>query len=644
MVSKRKTKSPRIQSPLIPVKELLWAFAILYIAAFAIRLVFLLEIRDMPTFNYPTMDEQYHVELARQINSPDGLPKEPYFRAPLYPYFLALIYKLTGGSLFWCRFIQIAIASFVPGLLMLLGLRLFSKTISYVSGAIAVFYPTFIYYDNTLLITFIEVLSFLIVVYQLYRCQEKPGTINFAFAGALLGIGAIARPNFLLLAPFLAIWIWLIIRPRIGLRNAVRNYLILIAVAALVIMPVTIRNYVVSGDFVPISWQGGFNFYIGNNSHASGWSATVPGMDPSWQGGYKEMISAAEYDYGRSLKRSEVSDYWYRLAVKEIMENPGHFIKMLFLKARLLINGYEIPNNQHEYMMRLFAPILRPLLFDHPIFFPYGLIAPLSLIGLALSLSQWRKLLLVYLSLGAYAISFLLFFICARFRQPMIPIFILFSVFAIMQIINLIKGYKYKALILPIVALLLLIVESNSYILNLPAERIAADQQYYLGSAYLTLYKENIKGQNDPPLEDPLPKEILKSQFYLNKAISADSTLVLGYNDLGTIAMRRRRWDEAIKLFERAEAIDSSYYQPYINHFMVYARTGRISTGIEILERASRLFPLKEEIFFDLGMAYLQLNQKEKAQDAITHCLKINPANQQARKALEYVQQLKPGR
>ncbi|OGC90250.1 MAG: hypothetical protein A2W25_05730 [candidate division Zixibacteria bacterium RBG_16_53_22] len=623
-------------------RDLLIASLIFYAAALAIRLIFLLEIRSMPTFDYPIMDEQYHVELARQIDSPEGLPREPFFRAPLYPYFLALTYKLTGGSLFWCRFIQILIASLVPVLLMHLGLKLFNRKIAYISGAIAVFYPTFIYYDNTLLITFVEVLTFLLVVYQLYRCQEKPNALNFILTGGLLGLGAVARPNFLLLVPFLLVWVWLIVKPQIGLRNAITRYLLFVAAAALIIMPVTIRNYLVSNEFVPIAWQGGFNFYIGNNIHASGWSATVPGIDPSWQGGYKEMISIAEYDSGRKLLRSEVSDYWYGKALKEIIENPGHFAKMTFLKARLFLNGFEIPN-QHEYIIRSFAPILAPILFDYPVFFPYGVLAPLAIIGLAFSLSQWRTFLVIYLSLTAYTISFLLFFVCARFRQPLIPILIMFAVFGVAQVIRLIKSRNYQITAVCLAALALLLVESNHYILDLTQERVKADGQYYLGSAYLTLYKESVRGQDDPPLLDPLPMEIVKARLHLNQAIAADSSLGLAYNDLGTIAMRRRRWDEAIGLFQRAEAADSTRYQPFINHFMVHARNGRVAVGVGILERAKIIFPFNEEIFFDLGIAYLQMNEKEKAGSALEACLRINPANQQARNALSYLRQLPPG-
>ena len=72
---------------------------IIVICAFLIRFIYLTQIQSMPTFDSPTMDEQYHLELANQINN-DNLPAEPFFRAPLYPYLLAFFLKITDNSLY----------------------------------------------------------------------------------------------------------------------------------------------------------------------------------------------------------------------------------------------------------------------------------------------------------------------------------------------------------------------------------------------------------------------------------------------------------------------------------------------------------------------------------------------------------------
>ncbi|NIN01520.1 MAG: hypothetical protein GTO24_26530, partial [candidate division Zixibacteria bacterium] len=42
------------------------------------------------------------------------------------------------------------------------------------------------------------------------------------------------------------------------------------------IAPVTLRNYFVGKDLVLIAWQGGLNFYLGNNPDATGYTPVSP--------------------------------------------------------------------------------------------------------------------------------------------------------------------------------------------------------------------------------------------------------------------------------------------------------------------------------------------------------------------------------
>ena len=79
------------------------------------------------------------------------------------------------------------------------------------------------------------------------------------------------RPNILLAAPFLVGWILHeTLKPAAPRRRAAWVAVACAAGIAAAIAPVTIRNYVVSRRVVPIAWQAGTNFYIGNNPQANG--------------------------------------------------------------------------------------------------------------------------------------------------------------------------------------------------------------------------------------------------------------------------------------------------------------------------------------------------------------------------------------
>ncbi len=588
----------------------------IFVISFIVRLVFLNQLQSLPTFEQPIMDEKYHLDLVRQINSPEGLPDEPYFRAPLYPYYLAFISNLTGDSIYRLRFIGIILGSLLPVLILLLGLKIFrqAKSVAYISAAAAVFYPTFLYFDASLLITSMMILLTTLLVLLLYRCQEKPTAISFLTAGALLGLAALARPNILLLGLFLSVWVWLVLKPRIGYRKAILNYLLLGLACLTVIAPITIRNYVISKDFVLISWQGGYNFFIGNNHKSNGWSATVPGIDISWTGGYREQISIAEKSHGRRLKKSEVSDYWFARGVEEILENPGVFAKLIFKKLRLIINGYEIPNNQGIYQIRSFAPITKPLLFNAGIFFPYGLVIPLAFIGFIVSLKNWRRFLVLYLVLFSYALSLLTFFVCARFRQPFLPLLILLAIYGGYYIFRYVKEKNWKRLIFYLIPAVVLLAESNHSLIGYGQNQEEAAKQYILGNARKKI--NDFQGAIE----------------HYELAIEADSNYIPAIHNMGNTYSKMGDYNKAIDCYRRAITNKPSEYRSYLFLAFTFRTMEEYSMALDVLQTAKKLGPYSEWVFYELAINYYMLGNLEEARGAIEECLRLNPKNEIAAK------------
>ncbi|MCK4460575.1 MAG: glycosyltransferase family 39 protein, partial [candidate division Zixibacteria bacterium] len=532
-----------------------------------------------------------------------------------------VLFRITDESLYGVRLLQIILGSLLPILVYLLGLRLLDRRIAYWAGGVCVIYPTFIYYDNALLITSIMTLLTSLLVLQLLRCETKPNRVaSFVIAGLLLGLAGLARPNILLLGPALLVWIWLVIRPQLGARKALVRYLIIAAASFIVVLPVTVRNYVVADDFVFIAWQGGFNFFIGNNQESNGWSATVPGIDVTWEGGYREAIAIAEESEGRTLKRSEVSNFWYGLAWQEIRSDPSAFIGLLFRKLRLFLNGYEIPNNQNIYLARKLGSIVQPLMFSKWLHFPFGVVAPLAVIGLVLSLTQWRKFLPVYLMLGSYLLTLLLFFLCARFRQPMMPFMILFAVYAVFRLIEFKTRRQGKNLALALFMLTLLLVESNHDALGLDQQRVAAEDQLVVGNAYLA--QNNLAG----------------AEMEYKRGLSADSTLAPLHNNLGLIKIRRNRVGEAVAHFTRATRVDPGYLESYMNLASAYLETGQLEATIRILEQAAVRHPRNDQVHLKLGAVYAEAGRTEEAIRFIRRSLELNPDSEAARQALREIQ------
>ncbi len=224
---------------------------------------------------------------------------------------MALTYKIFGHSLFLPRLFQIVLGSLGCVLIFLIAAKLFNRTVGILSGVIAAFYAMLIFYDGQLLITSLIVFLDLAVIGLLILAAEQPRVLNWFFCGIVLGLSAIARPNILVFVPFVLIWMFFQFKNKLPKKTVLIRWIILCSAVLLVILPVTLRNYTVSKDFVPIAWQGGYNFYLGNNPNASGWAATAPKIDKSWWGGYNDAIWLAEEETGVKLKPSQISDFWF---------------------------------------------------------------------------------------------------------------------------------------------------------------------------------------------------------------------------------------------------------------------------------------------------------------------------------------------
>ena len=124
-VANRPSSAAR-REPAIPSSPspLTW-FLIISAVAFVLRLVHLLQLRhNDPLFLSPQMDSLYHHEWALAIAAGREFIADAFFRAPLYPYFLGLLYKLFGANLMVVRIIQSLIGSASCGLVYLLARQL----------------------------------------------------------------------------------------------------------------------------------------------------------------------------------------------------------------------------------------------------------------------------------------------------------------------------------------------------------------------------------------------------------------------------------------------------------------------------------------------------------------------------------------
>ena len=184
----------------------------------------------------------------------------PFYGQPLYPYALALAHRLTGESLFGPLVVQFGALGLVVVGAAVLARRAFGSRVDALAALAVVwlllqleaehFKVARQLFNENLYMPL--VMASLIVLVGLARRPAPPGWWRALLVGGLLGLTAISRSQFLLFVPFALLILLAAWRAR-GVP-AVGAVVIgmLLAVA-----PVTARNWLVSGQLVPITSGGG---------------------------------------------------------------------------------------------------------------------------------------------------------------------------------------------------------------------------------------------------------------------------------------------------------------------------------------------------------------------------------------------------
>jgi tetratricopeptide (TPR) repeat protein len=444
-----------------------WFLLSLFIFSLALRLFYLSEIRHNPFFEHPRLDALYHDTWAQSIASGNIIGDEVFFRAPLYPYLLGLVYAVFGHNYLISRVIQHLLGSLTVILLYFLARRLYSPKTAVIASLLAATYAIVIYFEGELL--FDSLLLFLCVAlfFLIYRRNHQPTFRSWFQIGLLFGIICITRPPFLpFLIPLVGYTIFLYRKPY-GWQKTRVAIIALVAGTATLIVPVTVRNYAVGKDFVLIASQGGINFYIGNNPGANGYSSMMPGaLGVSWEN--KDADFHAQQELGYPAKPSEISDYWYRKGLQFIKGNPLQFVQLTAKKLYLFWNQCEIPNNQSFYSFQQYSSLLRLL--------PTGfwLIGPLGLLGMCLTHrghpARFMVMFILFCTLMTIA-----FFVCDRYRLPIIPFLCIFSAHTIITFYKRVQNRSRSWFIRQSMLLILFFAIVNSSFYPLEKESKAQD-------------------------------------------------------------------------------------------------------------------------------------------------------------------------
>ncbi|MBP9145258.1 MAG: tetratricopeptide repeat protein [Thermoanaerobaculia bacterium] len=549
-------------------------FALLAATAL-LRLAHLFAVRDAPFVGQLALDSQEYDRWARAIAAGDWLGSAPFFQAPLYPYLVAVVYRLVplaAAAPLSVYLLQIAVAVLGCWALIRAAEALAGPRAAGATGLLFALYTPFWFYDVQLLKESFAVSAVCLLLFLLLkaRASERP-SVWFAvgLVGAFL---ALLRENMLLVAPFLLLLTW---RERTGKGwlFALRRCGLLLLGLTLPLLVVASRNAALGGGFLPTTSQGGVNFWIGNNPSADGtYRPLVPGKQvPSYEREGARIL--AEQAVGRPLAADEVSGYWLRRALSWASAEPIAFVRLQFTKLGLYWSGYEWPDAVDYYWMKTISwPLRLPGL-------EWSAAALLALWGLLLErrrLALWSPVLLFELG---WMLSVVAFFVFSRYRLPAVPGLLLLAAIPLAR----------------------------------ASEAFARGDRRQTGAMFA--------GVAILWLAPHLPGYPPRTE--------------LVHFNLGRLAEERGDLADAAAHYERTLAADPANFSATLNLGNLAARAGDYAAARSRFEAAVALSPDSDDAHANLGGALLALGERAAAERELARALELNPENRFARHNLE---------
>jgi tetratricopeptide (TPR) repeat protein len=606
----------------VPARYLVAALLLL---AAATRVAHLEELRTDPFVDRPIMDAEYHDLWARSILAGQPYFVSPvFFRAPLYPYFLATVYKVFGAGPWGIRAIQMALGLVSLWLVYRIGRRLLGPRAGVIALALAALYDLLPYYEGELLLPTVLILLDLAAFDRLLHAAERRSTGSAVLSGFLFGLSAITRPNVLVVVPALAFWLWR------SLKNRAPAVAFALATLPLPLI-VTGMNWVRGGDPVFIASQGGVNLYLGNNRASNGWSAVAPGMRADWWGSYEDGIRIPEAEMGRRLRPSEVSSFWTRRALREIATAPGWWCGHLLKKAYLWFAAEELSNNRDLRFWKARLPVIDALPLR------YAVLAPLAIAGFFIA--SRRASIPLALFIVPYALSFVLFFVTSRYRVITVPLLCILAAAVLERTAADAVARRWKPLV-RVIALVAVLTAFLSLNLGGVVQPTYAISYMEIGKREMErqAWRDAVSAFQSALAADP---GNLDARHDLGVALREGGDPAAGLAELRAVADARNdasswnnaglalvmlgRAGEAEDAFRRAIERDPKLGDAWLNAALLAGDRGDYTLALERLARGESLRGADPSIWYHRGRFFEALGRVAEARDAFDRCLALAP-------------------
>jgi len=498
--------------------------------------------------------------------------KEIFRTAPLYPYWIAGLLVLSGGSFTFVLFAQLLVGALQPLVLFGLARRLFDARVGLVAAALTAGYGPFIFYQGVLLRDWLPPLLEPLALLTLVRARDSRRGRDWLQAGAALGLALLAKETVLLFLPLVGLWLLWEHWP--GWRRAVRAGAYLMTGLVLCLSPLLLRNALVGAPLFSLSNRFAQSFIEANAADGEpvGYRAVPATMKQILERSDGKLVPTI-----RETLRTYQGDY-------------GALLRKQFVKLRALVDAREVPGEAVSFVYGLeVSPVLRFTL-------RYGLVFSLGVAGFFLSLRTWRRQRLLYLYLSAAVGGLLFGAIQERYRLIVVSVILLFSALALVRLFELVREKR--------------------------CGRAVGGLGLILGVAF-------VQHVWAPPLR---PGVYHRGDYYLwaARVYASENRFDRAVGELERLAKKAHQYPELAGLVAGSSLLEGDTRARWAQHLL---DEGKRDEAREQVERAGEAYASHAHLsppWYNLGVLYFRLDEPAKAKTYLDRFLALEPEGPRA--------------
>ena len=367
--------------------------------------------------------------VARSITNGDGF-SSPFeignlptaWVAPVYPYILALVFKVFGiysqSSAFTILFLNSVFSSLTCVFIYYIAKTVINERAGLLSSIIFAIYPPALWHSiNTVWNTTLSTLLIAILVFYAVISLKKLNHRRSIVCGTIMGITVLANPGIMAFYPFYLFWLYS------KRKNSVQNvstYIAVMIVSFLVIIsPWVIRNYLVFDKFIPVKSNLGMELRLGNNPNADGTFTMREGVS------LHPTFSKKEMTLFKELKETGYVEYSSGEAWDYIFKNPLKVVLLTVKRFYLFWFGYfqEEDNWKGNIQGVENLSVLKRVSYFLPV--------PLLIFGIVMAWRNRKDISIFMYLMLSYPLIYYITHVSNRYRHPIEPFILIIGVYGI---------------------------------------------------------------------------------------------------------------------------------------------------------------------------------------------------------------------